>query len=89
VSLALVADRGRIVTIAAAPRAEADGFLAIAGALPASAAYRDSVRGHLIGMAGRGRLVVPVARTFPLDQAVEAAEFLRGQHPGGKLALIP
>jgi NADPH2:quinone reductase len=89
VSLALVADRDRIVTIAAAQRAETDGFRAIAGGLPASAAYRDSVRAHLIGLAGQGKLVVPIARTFPLDRAVEAAEFLRGQHPGGKLALIP
>jgi len=89
VSLALVADRDRIVTIAAMQRAEADGIRVIAGAMPDSKAFRDSVRGDLVALAGDGRLVVPVARTFPLDQAVEAAELLRGQHPGGKLALIP
>jgi hypothetical protein len=32
---------------------------------------------------------VPVARTYPLDQAVDALAFLREGHPGGKLALIP
>jgi NADPH:quinone reductase len=89
VSLALVADRGRIVTIAAQQRAETDGIRAIAGVMPASQAYRDSARGDLIALAADGKLEVPMARTFPLEQAVQAAEFLRGQHPGGKLALVP
>jgi len=89
VSLALVADRGRIVTIAAAPRAQAEGFTAIAGAIPASQAYRDSVRPDLVALAGDGRLVVPVARTFPLSDALAALELLMGQHPGGKLVLEP
>ncbi len=89
VSLALVADRDRIVTIAARHRAAADGIRAIAGAFPQSAAFRDGVRAGLIELAGRGLLEVPVARTYPLEAAIEAAEFLGGQHPGGKLALIP
>ena len=89
VSLSLVADRGRIVTIAAADRARRDGFTHIAGALPASKAFRASVRADLVELAGAGRLVVPVARTFPLADAVEAARFLMGQHPGGKLVLEP
>jgi NADPH:quinone reductase-like Zn-dependent oxidoreductase len=89
VSLALVADRDRIVTIAAAERARAEGFTAIAGAMPASQAYRDSVRAGLVRLAGEGRLVVPVARTFPLADALEATELLMGQHPGGKLVLAP
>jgi NADPH:quinone reductase len=89
VSLALVADRDRIVTIAARPRAEAEGFRAIAGAIPESQAYRDGVRADLIRLAAEGRLEVPVVRSYPLDQAVEAAELLRGGHPGGKLALVP
>ncbi|MEJ7832815.1 MAG: NADP-dependent oxidoreductase [Nocardioides sp.] len=89
VSLALVADCDRIVTIAAAERAEAEGFTAIAGAMPASQAYRDSVRADLVRLAGGGQLVVPVARTFPLADALEATELLMGQHPGGKLVLEP
>jgi NADPH:quinone reductase len=89
VSLALVADRNRIVTIAAAERAKAEGFTAIAGAMPASQAYRESVRGDLVRLAGEGRLVVPVARTFPLSDAVEATRLLMSQHPGGKLVLEP
>lgn len=89
VSLALVADRDRVVTIAARPRAEAEGFRAIAGAIPESQAYRDNVRADLIRLAAEGRLEVPMARSYPLEEAVEAAELLRGGHPGGKLALLP
>jgi len=89
VSLELVADRGRIVTIAAFGRAERDGIRLIAGAIPASQAFRDSVRARLIELAGAGELVVPMARTFPLSDARAALELLQSGHPGGKLALIP
>jgi NADPH2:quinone reductase len=89
VSLALVADRQRIVTIAAFERARVEGFPAIAGSLPASQAYRDAVRADLVRLAGEGRLEVPVARTFPLADAPEAAQLLMSQHPGGKLVLEP
>ncbi|MFB2583099.1 NADP-dependent oxidoreductase [Herbiconiux sp. P15] len=88
-SLALVADRARIVTIAAFGRASDDGIKAIAGAMPASTVFRDAARAHLIALAGRGELEVPIARTYPLDDARAALEELAGQHPGGKLALIP
>ncbi len=86
VSLALVADRDKVVTIAARSRAAAEGFRAIAGTMPASQAYRDGVRAEL---AGRGQLVVPMAGRYPLEQAMDAVAVIRGQHPGGKLALIP
>ena len=89
VSLELVADRDRVVTIAAAPRAEAEGFRAIGGTMPASKAYRDAIRPDLIRLAGEGRLEVPMARTYPLADALDAVRFLQGEHPGGKLALIP
>jgi NADPH:quinone reductase-like Zn-dependent oxidoreductase len=89
VSLALVGDLGRIVTIAAAKPAAEHGFRMIGGSMPASAAFRKSIRSHLIQLAADGALVVPVARTFPLTDAVAALELLKGEHPGGKLALIP
>lgn len=89
VSLALVADRNRIVSIAAFGRAAIDGYRVIAGAMPESAAFREQIREHLIALAAAGELVVPIARTFPLSEAREALEFLSAQHPGGKLALIP
>jgi NADPH:quinone reductase len=87
-SLALVA-KDRIVTVAAQGRAERDGFAALGGMRPESAAYRDEIRQHLVDLAARGELVVPVARTFPLREASAALELLAGEHPGGKLALIP
>jgi NADPH:quinone reductase len=89
VSLALVEDRNRIVTIAARGRAADDGFPAIGGAMPASAAFRNEIREHLVHLAAEGDLVVPVAKTYPFAEAREALEFLSGEHPGGKLALIP
>jgi NADPH2:quinone reductase len=89
VSLALVHDRQRIVTIAAFGRAEQDDFRAIGGTLPESAAYRDGIRAHLLDLVAGGQLVVPMAVTYPLSEAPHALEVLRGQHPGGKLALIP
>lgn len=89
VSIALVADRDRIVTIAAMDRAEKDRIRVIAGAIPESQAYRDGVRADLIRLAGSGRLEVPMSGSYPLDKAVEAAERLRAQHPGGKIALVP
>jgi NADPH:quinone reductase len=89
VSLGLVADRQRIVTIAASARARRDGIQAIGGTMPRSAAYRNEARPRLIAMAADGRLVVPVARTFPLDAAPEALALLQSGHPGGKLALLP
>ena len=89
VSLELVADRSRVVTIAAPGRAASDGFLAIAGSMPDSARFRDRVRPELIALAGNGDLVVPMARTFPLDQAPRALRMLADGHPGGKIALLP
>jgi NADPH:quinone reductase len=88
VSLALVDDRQRIVSIAS-PRAEKDGFKGIGGQMPASAKFRDEVRPRLIQLAADGKLVVPMAKTFALDDALDALKLLSGQHPGGKLALLP
>lgn len=89
VSLALVTDRQRIVTIAAFGRAGDEAIRAIAGSMPDSARYRDEVRSELIALAQNGDLVVPMARTFALSRAPEAHRLLASGHPGGKLALIP
>jgi NADPH2:quinone reductase len=88
-TLGLLADLSRAVTIVASDRTRAAGITAIAGALPASAEYRDGVRARLLNLAAEGRLVVPVARTFPLADALAAIDLVRGGHPGGKVALIP
>jgi NADPH:quinone reductase-like Zn-dependent oxidoreductase len=89
VSLALVADRARVVTIAAKQRGAELGIRVLGGDLPGSAAYRDGVRADLVRLAAEGRLEVPMARTFPLERALDAMEMLRGRHPGGKVALLP
>lgn len=88
VSLALVS-KDRLVTIAAFQRAPKDGFAAVGGGDAASGAFRDEVRAHLVQLAAEGTLVVPVAKTYPLSQTIEALQFLADQHPGGKIALIP
>ncbi|WP_154096582.1 NADP-dependent oxidoreductase [Microbacterium testaceum] len=89
VSLALVAERDRIVTIVDPERAKGDGFLWIAGARPESARFRDIARARVLELAASGALEVPVARTYPLDEAVEAVRFVMDGHPGGKVALLP
>ena len=89
VSLALVSDRARIVTIAAKQRGADVGIRVIGGDLSASAAYRDGVRADLVRLAAEGRLEVPMARTYPLERAMDAAKLLRDRHPGGKVALLP
>ncbi|MGW5733189.1 MULTISPECIES: zinc-binding dehydrogenase [Streptomyces] len=39
-------------------------------------------------LAGEGILVVPVARTYALDQIQKAAELSQSRRPGGKLLLV-
>ncbi len=90
VSLALVSHRSRMVSIVApGDQAAADGYHRIWGGRPASKAYRDSVRAELIEAAATGKLEVPISATYPLDEALTAAEVVQGKHPGGKLALVP
>lgn len=89
VSLDLVADRDRIVTIVDPARAEKDGFLWIAGSRPESTRFRDIARARVLELAASGALEVPVARTYPLADAVEAVRFVMTGHPGGKVALLP
>ncbi|MFF8187791.1 zinc-binding alcohol dehydrogenase family protein [Microbacterium sp. NPDC016588] len=89
VSLALVAERDRIVTIVAPQRAQSDGILWVAGARPESARFRDIARPRILELAASGDLEVPVARTFPLADAQTAVQFVMQGHPGGKVALLP
>jgi NADPH:quinone reductase len=88
VSLALVADRNRVITIAAAPRARADGYIFIGASNPASGPFRARVRSRILELAQDGDLVVPMAETFKFDDAPAAFAALTGPHPSGKLALL-
>lgn len=89
VSLALVADRSRIVTIAAPDRAAAEGFKALGGMQPESLTFRDASRRSMIRLAGDGDLTIPMAANYPLADARTALELVATGHPGGKVALLP
>jgi NADPH:quinone reductase-like Zn-dependent oxidoreductase len=88
VSLALVGDRKRIVTIAAFDRANKDGIMVLGASNPASAPYRESQRAQLLELAGEGKLEVPIAATYSMEDAPAALAALMGRHPYGKLALV-
>ncbi len=88
VSLALVADRDRIVSIAALARAQAEGFQFVGGPNPESAPFRDAVRGSLVDLAAAGELTVVVGETFPFAEAPRALARLQAPHAHGQLALI-
>jgi NADPH:quinone reductase len=87
VSLALVKDRSRVVTIADAPRAKADGYVFVGASNPASASFRAHAAPQIVAMAADGDLVVPMAAEFPFDDAPAAFEMLTSPHPPGKIAL--
>ena len=88
VSFALVQNRRRIMTTAAYPRALTEDMELMIGTYPGD--IERAARGRLIDLAGDGKLLVPIVRTYPLTQAADALNFLSQGHPGGgKLALIP
>lgn len=88
VSLALVADRKRVVTIAAAPRAKADGFVFIGASNPASGPFRARARSRILKLAQDGDLLVPMAETFKFEDAPAAFAALTSPHSPGKIALV-
>ncbi len=90
-SVALVADRGRIATIAGFARGAELGIRMLGGGPGADpgSAVRAAARLPLLELAGSGRLHVRVGRTFPLDEAVDALRLVAGGHPGGKVVLLP
>ena len=93
VSLALLADPGRLVTIANAQFAAvvAAGGNAIGGGAGADPGteLRDAARIPLARLLAEGRLSVDVARTYPLEEARAAYEQLVTGHAGGKVVLEP
>jgi len=88
VSLALVSDRSRVVTIAAAPRAKADGYVFVGASNPQSGPFRARARGRMLELAQNGELVVPMAQTFAFEDAPAALAMLTSRHAPGKLALV-
>jgi NADPH:quinone reductase len=90
VSLELVADRGRIATIAAARRGLQLGLKVLGGAPGADPGteLRQAARLELAALAGDGKLRVVVSQTFPLADVARAHELSLGGHVKGKLALL-
>jgi len=87
VSLAVVRDRSRVVTIGAVLRAKADGYVFLGASNPASAPFRAHAAPRIVAMAAGGDLVVPMAATFAFDDAPAAFALLTSPHPPGKIAL--
>jgi NADPH:quinone reductase len=88
VSLALVADRDRVVTIADVPRAKADGYRALGAANPDSGPFRARARSAILALVQAGNLVVLMAATFKFEDAPAAFGLLTSPHPPGKIALV-
>lgn len=90
-SLALVADRSRIATIAAFARGGDAGILLLGGGPGADPGteLRAAARGPLLQLAGEGRLAVKLGASFPLSEARAAAELVATGHAGGKVTLHP
>jgi NADPH:quinone reductase len=91
VSLALVADRVRIASIANFTRGGEEGIRLLGngpGADPGSE-LRAAARPELARLAGEGLLRVVLAATYPLDQVAEAHRQIATGHTTGKIALLP
>ena len=90
-SLALVADRDRIVTAVASRRTFDSGIKVIGGAPGADpgAEIRSAARLELARLAGDGKLRIVVARTYPLAGVADAHRELATGHAHGKIVLVP
>ncbi len=91
VSLELLPDPARLATLVNFGPVLAAGGKALGSGPGADAGseFRAAARERLVRLADEGALRVPVARTFPLVDAVAALEFLASAHAGGSLALVP
>jgi NADPH:quinone reductase-like Zn-dependent oxidoreductase len=90
-SMALVADRDRIVTIAAFQRGVELGIKVI-GAGPGGdpgTEVRAAAKSELVRLATEGKLRVRVAGTYPFSEAAAAHRELMSGHTHGKIVLVP
>lgn len=91
VSLQLVADRNRIVTIAAFDRFAEAGIRAIGGGAGADPGteLRATARLQLTDLWAQGKLRVVVGRTYPLAGVADAHREIGAGHATGKIVLLP
>jgi NADPH:quinone reductase len=90
-SLALVADRSRIVTVAASRRAFDAGVKVIGGAPGADPGteIRAAARLELARLAEDGKLRVVIEAVYPLAEVADAHRALATGHSHGKIVLVP
>ena len=90
-SVAVLADRDRIATIAGFGRARELGIKALGGGPGADpgTVVREAARAQLVELASDGTLDVRVARTYPLDDVAQAHRDGQAGHSAGKLVLVP
>jgi NADPH2:quinone reductase len=86
-SLELVADRRRIVSIAAFGRGDT-GITLISGDDPETHVRADAWKTLLPAVAD-GSLKIVITKAFPLTQAAEALQFVKDGHAAGKVVLLP
>ncbi len=89
VSLDLVANRKRIVTIASPERAKTEGIVWIVASIPASNRYRNAQRSRLLQLASEGLLNVPVGATYPLGKRQRRSPPSSGTIPTGSWRWSP
>lgn len=91
VSLALVADRGRIATIANFVGGAEAGIKVLGGGPGADPGteIRAAAKSELADLAAAGRFKVIVDRTFPLADVADAHAYQASGHATGKVVLIP
>jgi len=90
-SVALVHDRGRVVTVAGFARAAELGIRLLGngpGADPGTE-LRANARLPMLRLAGEGRLVGAPVIEFPLERVQEAMTLVASGHAGGKVVLLP
>lgn len=86
-SLALVADRSRIVSIVAFGRADT-GIVLVSGDDPETHVRADAWKTLLPALTD-GSLKIVITKAFPLTRAAEALQFVKGGHAAGKVVLLP
>ncbi len=91
VSLSLVADRGRIATIANFSTGSAAGIKVLGGGPGADAGteVRMAARPELARLAGEGLVSVRVGHTFALADVADAHQLLIAGGANGKVVLLP
>jgi NADPH:quinone reductase-like Zn-dependent oxidoreductase len=91
VSVALVADRGRIATIVSSARSNSNGIRALGGGPGADPGVeiRSAARLELLRRAEEGTLRVFISATYPLSEVAAAHRQLAVGHTHGKIILVP